>query len=162
VLLLSGADVFLAAGTSFIYDGSWTPAGKGDDDWYSGDFDGDGRSDLMRYIVGVTGGDVLISKAGGGSALSLNPLAVQTKRGNGRWLGDVPFSEKEWDGCEEMAFAKAIKNRIAGGEEVSVYHIQKDYEKLKGKVCRRVSIMKFLKHHLWDAIYQVKGDDLLQ
>ena len=144
VLYLSGADMFLAGSASFEYDGSWTPAGKGDEDWYVGDFNGDGRSDLMRYRQGISGGEVLLSTAGSsGSALSATPLAAQAEGEKRSWLGDVPANAPL--SAEEVTFVREIKARIAAGEEVSIYQIQKEYEKLTGKAHTRARIFKLLK-----------------
>jgi hypothetical protein len=57
---------------------------------------------------------------------------------------------------------EAVRQRMAGEEEVSIYRIQKEYEKLKGRSCRRVMIMKLLKHHQWDGLYQIKAEDMLR
>jgi hypothetical protein len=152
---LAGADVFLASSTNFVYDGNWTMWGRGDVGWYIGDFNGDGRSDLMRYIAGVSGGDVLIStKAGGGSPVGAKLLAAPQKGDKGLWLGAVPDEDVNLDGVEEKAFVAAIKQRIKGEQEVSIYEIQKEYEKLKGRAYRRVEILRLLNHYQWDAFYR--------
>jgi len=160
VLLLSGADVFLNTGAGFTYDGSWTPAGRGDNDWHVGDFNGDGRDDLMRSIVGVTGADVLLSTTISGSSSSATPMAIQANRGKARWLNDVP-AEKPLS-AEEQTLLEGIKARIAAGEEVTIYQVQKEYEKLTGRLCTRAGIMKLLKQQQWDNLYKPKADDLLQ
>jgi hypothetical protein len=46
---------------SFVLDGSWTGAGHGTDGWYVGDFNGDGKDDIFRYLPGVSGADVFVS-----------------------------------------------------------------------------------------------------
>jgi hypothetical protein len=45
----------------FAYSGSWTSLGHGADDWYVGDFNGDGKSDIFRYMPGTSGADVFLS-----------------------------------------------------------------------------------------------------
>ena len=162
VLYLSGADMFLAGNANFVYDGSWTPAGKGDEDWYVGDFNGDGRSDLMRYRVGISGGEVLLSTvtATTGSALSTTPMTVQANGDKGSWLGDVPANTPL--SAEEVTFVREIKARITAGEEVSIYQIQKEYEKLTGKAHTRARIFKLLKQQQWDLVYKLKQEDLLK
>jgi hypothetical protein len=59
-----GAEVLLSNGGGFP-DGSlspWTQAGvRGNVGWYVGDFNGDGKDDLIRYINKNGGADVLIS-----------------------------------------------------------------------------------------------------
>jgi hypothetical protein len=145
---LSGVDVFLAGNKNFIHDGNWSNAGKGDADWYIGDFNGDGRADLLRnvvYGVGVSRGEVLLSVPGSRPALRGNPSGLQKKWDNGRWLADVPSDEGNVNGPEEAAFIKVIKNRISGGENVSIFEIQKEYEKLKGKKFRRLTVLRLLK-----------------
>ncbi|MCP4134100.1 MAG: trypsin-like serine protease, partial [bacterium] len=59
----SGADVFLSNGSSFVHSGSWTGAGNGSapNGWYVGDFNGDGRDDIFRYLPGTSGADVFLS-----------------------------------------------------------------------------------------------------
>jgi hypothetical protein len=48
----SGAEVFISTGSSFRSEGDWTGAGYGyaPNGWYVGDFDGDGKDDIFRYI----------------------------------------------------------------------------------------------------------------
>jgi hypothetical protein len=148
VLLLSGADVFLNSGSGFTYDGSWTPAGRGDDDWHVGDFNGDGRDDLLRSIIGVTGADVLLSAVTSGAPMSAAQSAVPAGERNARWLNDVPAHAPLSAG--EISFVQGIKERIAGGEPVSIYQIQREYEKLTGKTRTRAGIMKLLKRQQKD------------
>jgi subtilisin family serine protease len=61
----SGADVFLAnpAAKSFGNHASWTGAGYGSAPlgWYVGDFNGDGRDDIFRYVTGRSGADMFLS-----------------------------------------------------------------------------------------------------
>ena len=59
----SGADVFLSTGTQFVAAGSWTGAGFGSapNGWYVGDFNGDQRDDIFRYLPGTSGADVFLS-----------------------------------------------------------------------------------------------------
>ncbi|WP_254519223.1 M57 family metalloprotease [Aquimarina sp. Aq78] len=60
---ISGAEVFLSTGSSFSNNGSWTGAGvdfsKGG--WHIGDYNGDGDTDIFRYIPTIAGADVFIS-----------------------------------------------------------------------------------------------------
>jgi hypothetical protein len=58
---VSGAEVFLSNGSSFVDAGSWTGAGNGADGWHLGDFNGDGRTDIFRYRPGVSGAEVFLS-----------------------------------------------------------------------------------------------------
>jgi hypothetical protein len=150
VLLLSGADVFLNTGTGFTYDGSWTPAGRGSDDWHVGDYNGDGRSDLMRSIVGVTGADVLLSAVTSGAPLSVTQSAVPVGQRNARWLNDVPAPDPL--SAAELSLLEGIKARMAAGEEITIYQVQKEFEKLTGRLYRRVSILKLLKQNQLDEI----------
>jgi hypothetical protein len=50
--------VFFSTGYKFERDGSWTPYGHGTDGWYVGDFNGDRRDDIFRYLPGVSGAQV--------------------------------------------------------------------------------------------------------
>jgi len=45
----------------FKSSGSWTGAGHGTDGWYVGDFNGDGKDDIFRYVAGTSGADVFLS-----------------------------------------------------------------------------------------------------
>jgi hypothetical protein len=45
----------------FLHSGSWTGAGHGTDGWYVGDFNGDNRDDIFRYMPGVSGAQVFLS-----------------------------------------------------------------------------------------------------
>jgi len=45
----------------FVSTGSWTGAGNGSDGWYVGDFNGDGRDDIFRYVPGSCGAEVFLS-----------------------------------------------------------------------------------------------------
>jgi len=156
VLLLSGADVFLNGDGVYHYDGSWTPAGRGDNDWHVGDFNGDGRDDLMRSIVGVTGADVLLSAVTSGAAMSPAQSPTPAGERNVRWLNDVPASKPL--SAEELAFVERIKNRIVSGELISIYQIQKEYETLTGRPCRRVRIMKLFKQNKLDKIFHIQPE----
>jgi|GEM_PF-1069831 len=160
VLLLSGADVFLNTGTGFDYDGSWTPAGYGDNDWHVGDFNGDGREDLLRAIVGVTGADVLLSTVTSGSTSSAMSAVATKKVGNMKWLNDVPANTPL--SAEGLAFVEKVKARIASGEDISIYQIQKEYEKLTGRLRTRAGIMKLLKQQQWDELTRMKKEDFLR
>ena len=59
----SGADMFLSTGTSFNSVGSWTGAGVDFDKggWHIGDFNGDGKDDIFRYVAGISGADMYLS-----------------------------------------------------------------------------------------------------
>ncbi|MCP4130310.1 MAG: VCBS repeat-containing protein, partial [bacterium] len=63
---VSGADVFLSSGSSFAHSGSWTGAGygSGPNGWYVGDFNGDARDDIFRYLPGVSGARMFLSTGG--------------------------------------------------------------------------------------------------
>ena len=60
---VSGADMFLSTGTKFDHVGSWTGYGvdfsKGG--WHIGDFNGDQKDDIFRYLPGVSGADMFLS-----------------------------------------------------------------------------------------------------
>jgi hypothetical protein len=147
---LSGPDVFLAGNTGFVHDGNWSGAGKGAANWYVGDFNGDGCADLLRSIehgIGLSGEEVLLSLAGGGSSLNKKLLPEQAVTGNGRWLADMPLGAGNLASMEEKGFIEAIKNKISGGKEISIFEIQKEYEKLKKRKYRRVSVLRLLKHY---------------
>jgi hypothetical protein len=49
------------SGGEFLSSGSWTGAGHGTDGWYVGDFNGDNRDDIFRYVPGTSGADVFLS-----------------------------------------------------------------------------------------------------
>jgi hypothetical protein len=52
---------FEGSGCKFVHSGSWTGAGHGADGWYVGDFNGDGKDDIFRYVPGVSGAQVFLS-----------------------------------------------------------------------------------------------------
>jgi hypothetical protein len=58
-----GADEYAIGLTyCFRYAGSWTDAEPGPDGWYVGQFDISGwRSDIFRYVPGISGADVFLS-----------------------------------------------------------------------------------------------------
>ena len=73
-------------GNSFTYPASWTMETFGTDGWYVGDFDGDTRSDILRYVEGVSGGDVFLSS---GSAFVANGSWTSADHGADGWyIGD--------------------------------------------------------------------------
>jgi len=142
---MSGSDVLLAGAAGFIHDGNWSGAGKGDADWRIGDFNGDGRSDLLRYIVskeGVSGSEVLLAVTA--EKASRPPPG---KRSNGRWLADMPLEDGLLGGMEEKDFFENMKKRTLEGKKLSVLAVQKEFEKLKGRKCRRVSLLRLIKHY---------------
>ena len=206
---VSGAQVFLSNGSNFIYSGSWTGAGNGVDGWYLGDFNGDGKDDLMRYVPGVSGGevflsngsifvesgswtgagndgngwylgkfsgtartdimryvlllsgaDVLLSAVTSGVSMSATQSAAPEGKRSVRWLNDVPASKPL--SAEELTLLEGIKARMAAGEEITIYQVQREYEMLTGKLLTRAGIMKLLKRQEWDDLYRHNGDDLLQ
>jgi hypothetical protein len=63
----AGINVFLSDGTRFGNDGNWTPAQllPNQGGWTVGDFNGDGRSDVFRYVNGETGADMYLSDGSG-------------------------------------------------------------------------------------------------
>lgn len=80
---ICGADVLVSDGTSFVrgaIGGCWTGLGQGDDGWYVGDFNGDGRDDLFRYIAGNCGADMLLSS---GTAFVRGAVDCWTGLGHG-------------------------------------------------------------------------------
>ncbi len=144
---LSGSDVFLAGDAGFYHDGNWSGAGKGDADWHIGDFDGDGSSDLFRCVTdnrGVSRGEVLLSTAAGDSfGEKAGPSHKQSA--NGRWLEDMPREDGLLGGLEERKFIALTRKRIQDGQKISVFEIQREYEKLKGRKSRRVMVLRLLK-----------------
>jgi glucose/arabinose dehydrogenase len=56
------SDDFVFAKTSFAAPVTWTPAGFGSDNaWHVGDFNGDGKADIFRYLAGTSGADMFLS-----------------------------------------------------------------------------------------------------
>lgn len=93
---VTGAEVFLSNGRSFVRAGGWTGAGYGTapGGWYVGDFNGDGRSDLSRYIFDISGADLFLS-----TGASFTPAGSWTPAGygsapNGWYLGDFNGDER--------------------------------------------------------------------
>ena len=44
---------------------NWTAQDSGAHGWYEGDFNGDGRADIFRYVPGVSGAEVFLSNGTG-------------------------------------------------------------------------------------------------
>jgi hypothetical protein len=72
VCYLDGGSDFVETGLVYVYlakcgskyfknSGSWTGAGHGTDGWYAGDFNGDRKDDIFRYVPGVSGAEVFLS-----------------------------------------------------------------------------------------------------
>jgi len=53
--------MFLSTGSSFVHDGSWTGGSRGDYGWHIGDFNGDGKDDIFRYLSSTSGADMFLS-----------------------------------------------------------------------------------------------------
>jgi hypothetical protein len=89
----SGADVFLSDGTQFNRVGSWTGHGHGTDGWYIGDFNGDGKDDIFRYVPGSSGADVFLS-----DGTQFNRVGSWTGAGHGTdgwYVGDFNGDGKD-------------------------------------------------------------------
>ncbi|MEA2884655.1 MAG: hypothetical protein QOH32_3911 [Bradyrhizobium sp.] len=89
---LSGAD-FIGM-QAFTYGGVWTPAGSGSDNtWHIGDFNGDGKDDIFRYLSNA-GEDVFLSNGAG-----FTHSSVWSPAGNGndgQWhVGDFNGDGKD-------------------------------------------------------------------
>jgi hypothetical protein len=89
---LSGSD--FVGMEAFTYGGIWTPAGSGSDNtWHVGDFNGDGKDDIFRYL-NDSGEQVFVS-TGSGFAYS----SVWSGAGNGsdgKWhVGDFNGDGKD-------------------------------------------------------------------
>lgn len=46
-----GVQVLRSTGSAFVGPVRWTTAGVGNEDWYVGDFNADGRTDIFRYLL---------------------------------------------------------------------------------------------------------------
>jgi len=79
---------------------------------------------------------------------------------NARWLNDVPAHAPLSAG--EISFVQGINARIAGGEPVSIYQVQKEYEKLTGKTRTRAGILKLLKRQQWDELFRSRAGGSIQ
>jgi M6 family metalloprotease-like protein len=79
-------DVSIAIQNTFNSAGSWTGAGRGSDGWYVGDFNGDGRSDIMRYNPGVSGAEIFLSN--GSSFVDAGSWTGAGNGADGWHLGD--------------------------------------------------------------------------
>jgi len=83
---VTGADVWLSNGSSFVRSGGWTSARHGDEPWYVGDFNGDGKDDIFRTIPGSSGADVWLSD---GTRFAPAGSWIQTEHGVDPWhIGD--------------------------------------------------------------------------
>jgi hypothetical protein len=89
---LSGSD--FVGMEAFTYGGIWTPAGSGSDNtWHVGDFNGDGKDDIFRYLS--DSGEQVFVSTGSGFAYS----GVWSGAGNGsdgKWhVGDFNGDGKD-------------------------------------------------------------------
>ena len=66
---------------------SWTAAGPQDAGWFLGDYDGDGRTDLMREISGRCSSQVLLSKTvNGENRFVKNGCGTAAGSGDRKWI----------------------------------------------------------------------------
>jgi hypothetical protein len=94
---VSGADVFLSNGTSFVASGSWSAAGIGSapNGWYVGDFNGDGKDDIFRTLPGVSGADVFLSTGSSFSSVGSWTGAGYGAARDGWYVGDFNGDGKD-------------------------------------------------------------------
>jgi hypothetical protein len=57
---------------------------------------------------------------------------------------------------------QGIKARIAGGESISIYQVQKEYEKHTGRLRTRAGILKLLKSQQWDELHRSRTGGSIQ
>jgi hypothetical protein len=153
---VSGAQVFRSDGTKFIYSGSWTGAGHGDDGWYIGDFNGDGADDIFRYVPGVSGADVFLA-AGTAGSTAAGISTEDTLVMDDDMMLDVNGARRtELSFDDEAALLAPFMTRMLAGEEVSIYEIKAAYEQKAGRIVRLVEIRRMLQRHgYWDIEGQV-------
>jgi hypothetical protein len=82
----SNVEVLLSTGTSFASPVSWSRLSPGDNDFSLGDFNGDGRGDLLRVLYGVTGAQVL--RSSGVSFVSAGSWTLANDGDDGWHVGD--------------------------------------------------------------------------
>jgi hypothetical protein len=94
---VSGADVFLSTGSSFVSSGSWSAAGIGSapNGWYVGDFNGDGKDDIFRTLPGVSGADVFLSTGSSFSSIGSWTGAGYGFARDGWYVGDFNGDGKD-------------------------------------------------------------------
>ena len=98
MLTASGTQFFVLTGDPAA-NSAWSRAGSGTDGrWYVGDFNGDGASDIFRYMAGQSGAEVLLS----------NSVAYFAPAGS--WTGAGFGSDNQWhvadfngDGRDDIA-----------------------------------------------------------
>lgn len=95
---VSGAEVLLSDGHEFGAPSNWTTAGLAiaygqmNGGWYVGDFNGDGRDDIFRYVPGTSGADMFLS-----SGSNFLRVGSWTSAGDtGKWyIGDFDGDGKD-------------------------------------------------------------------
>jgi hypothetical protein len=137
----------------FIRDGSWTGSGHGLDGWYVGDFNGDGKEDIFRYVPGVSGADVFLASC---SATSSTPYITDASilSFDEDMMRDVyGLRESDMTYQEEEEFLVPFIERVMFGEKVSIFEIKKAYEVHIGSVVRMVAVRQLLyRHSFWDFV----------
>jgi len=85
---------YVSPGTGqFLHSGSWTGAGHGADGWYMGDFDGDYKDDIFRYVAGTSGADVFLSN--GAKFISSGSWTGAGHGTDGWYVGDFNGDTKD-------------------------------------------------------------------
>jgi len=80
-------------GSNFKHSGSWTGAGHGTDGWYVGDFNGDYKDDVFRYVAGTSGADVFLSN--GAKFISSGSWTGAGHGTDGWYVGDFNGDAKD-------------------------------------------------------------------
>ena len=62
----------------------------------------------------------------------------------------------------ELSLLERIKARIVTGEKITIYQVQKEYEKLTGKTRTRAGILKLLKRQQWDELFRSRAGGSIQ
>jgi hypothetical protein len=104
---VSGAFVHLSTGSAFTTGTSWTSATYGDWGWSTGDFDGDGKDDILRHVNGVSGAEVMLSFGAGFTAGT-------------SWTGFGSGSQKWYVGDFNADGRDDLARFIIGGTQTSV------------------------------------------
>ncbi|MEZ4310235.1 MAG: VCBS repeat-containing protein [Polyangiaceae bacterium] len=86
--------MFLSSGSDFVRDGSWTTAGQGALGWFAGDFNGDGKDDLLRKLSLSSSNQVLLS-TGSSFASPVTWLATTNTGVDGWHVGDYNGDGKD-------------------------------------------------------------------
>jgi hypothetical protein len=128
--------------------GSWTGAGHGTDGWYAGDFNGDLKADIFRYVPGTSGAEVFLSHFPISSLpfVSGEPILAFDED---MMLDIQGTRETKMSYREEEELLKPYFQRLMNGDEPTIYEIKSALEERVGDRVRKIVINQLLYRHAY-------------